>query len=183
MSNGQIPRAKKLILGACKNNSRASTCKLQLDQGTSCKTDFLCSMLDSNIFFLIVTLTLLKRKRGHADFQTRPPIMRVHWAANCLMQWFNTLRSIDLFPLELARIADISISFRPSGASAKDVRGKKEQECYAGYNTCHKSLKQKPFVFNVLQISYIHSSHLCSHSNVPLSFPRLQNSPYFCVFK
>ena len=90
------------------------------------------------------------------------------------MQWFNTLRSIDLFPLELACIADISISFRPSEASAKDVRGKKEQECYAGYNTCHKSLKQKPFVFNFLRISYIHSSHLCSHSNVPLSFPNVE---------
>ena len=134
-------------------------------------------------FFLNCHSNIIEEKKGPRRFPDKTPIMRVHWAANCLMQWFNTLRSIDLFPLELACIADISISFRPSGASAKDVRGKKEQECYAGYNTCHKSLKQKPFVFNVLQISYIHSSHLCSHSNVPLSFPRLQNSPYFCVFK
>jgi len=33
-------------------------------KGTSCKTDFLSSLLDSNIYFLIVTLTLLKRKRA-----------------------------------------------------------------------------------------------------------------------
>ena len=39
------------------------------------------------------------------------------------------------------------------------------------HNTRHKSLKQKAFVLNFLQISFIHSSHLCSHSNVPLSFP------------
>ena len=38
-------------------------------------------------------------------------------------------------------------------------------------NTCHKSLKQEPFVLNFLQISYIHSRHLRFHSNVPLSFP------------
>ena len=42
------------------------------------------------------------------------------------------------------------------------------------YNTRHKSLKQEPFVLNFLQISYIHSSHLCSHSNVPLSFPNVE---------
>ena len=42
------------------------------------------------------------------------------------------------------------------------------------YNTRHKSLKQKPFVLNFLPISYIHSSHLCSHSNVPLSFPNVE---------
>jgi len=41
------------------------------------------------------------------------------------------------------------------------------------YNTRHKSLKQEPFVLNFLQISYIHASHLCSHSNVPLSFPNV----------
>ena len=35
-------------------------------------------------------------------------------------------------------------------------------------------MKQKPFVLNFLQISYIHSSHLCSHSNVPLSFPNVE---------
>ena len=43
-------------------------------------------------------------------------------------------------------------------------------------NTRHKSLKQEPFVLNFLQISYIHSSHLCSHSNVPLSFPNVEPS-------
>ena len=42
------------------------------------------------------------------------------------------------------------------------------------YNTRHKSLKQKPFVLNFLRISYIHSSHLCSQSNVPLSFPNVE---------
>ena len=42
------------------------------------------------------------------------------------------------------------------------------------YNPRHKSLKQKPFVLNLLKISYIHSSHLCSHSNVPLSFPNVE---------
>ena len=42
------------------------------------------------------------------------------------------------------------------------------------YNTRHKSLRQEPFVLNFLQISYIHSSHLCSHSNVPLSFPNVE---------
>ena len=41
-------------------------------------------------------------------------------------------------------------------------------------NTRHKSLKQEPFVLNFLQISYIHSSHLYSHSNVPLSFPNVE---------
>ena len=41
-------------------------------------------------------------------------------------------------------------------------------------NTRHKSLKQEPFVLNFLQISYIHASHLCSHSNVPLSFPNVE---------
>ena len=45
-----------------------------------------------------------------------------------------------------------------------------------GNNTRHKSLKQEPFVLNFLQISYIHSSHLCSHSNVPLSFPNVEPS-------
>ena len=39
------------------------------------------------------------------------------------------------------------------------------------HNTRHKSLKQKAFVLNFLQISFIHSSHLCSPSNVPLAFP------------
>ena len=38
----------------------------------------------------------------------------------------------------------------------------------------HKSLKKKPFVLNSLQISYIHSSHHYSHSNVPLSFPNVE---------
>ena len=42
------------------------------------------------------------------------------------------------------------------------------------YNPRHKLLKQKPFVLNLLQISYIHSSLLCSHSNVPLSFPNVE---------
>ena len=41
-------------------------------------------------------------------------------------------------------------------------------------NTPHKSLKQEPFVLNFLQISYIHSWHLRSHSNVPLSFPNVE---------
>ena len=47
------------------------------------------------------------------------------------------------------------------------------------YNTRHKSLKQQPFVLNFLQISYIHSSHLCSHSNVPLSFPNVEPSAFW----
>ena len=74
MSNGQIPIGKKfwglvkMTLGLVN-----CTCELQLDHGTSCKTDFLYSLLDSNIFFLIATLTLLKRKRGHTGFQIRPP--------------------------------------------------------------------------------------------------------------
>ena len=41
------------------------------------------------------------------------------------------------------------------------------------YNTRHKSLKQKLFFLNFLQISYIHYSHLFSHSNVLLSFPNV----------
>ena len=48
-------------------------------------------------------------------------------------------------------------------------------------STCaarHKSLKQEPFVLNFLQISYIHASHLCSHSNVPLSFPNVEPSVF-----
>ena len=44
------------------------------------------------------------------------------------------------------------------------------------YSTRHKSLKQEPFVLNFLQISFVHSSHLCSHSNVPLSFPNVEPS-------
>ena len=52
----------------------------------------------------------------------------------------------------------------PTNASQTDLKS---------YNPCHKSLKQ-PFVLNFLQISYIHSSHLCSHSNVPLSFPNVE---------
>ena len=32
------------------------------------------------------------------------------------------------------------------------------------------------FVLNFLQISYIHTSHLCSHSDVPLSFPNVEPS-------
>ena len=42
------------------------------------------------------------------------------------------------------------------------------------YSTRHKSLKQKPSVLNFLRISYIHSSHLCSQSNVPLSSPNVE---------
>ena len=33
---------------------------------------------------------------------------------------------------------------------------------------------RKPFLLNFLQISYILSSYLCSHSNVPLSFPNVE---------
>ena len=44
----------------------------------------------------------------------------------------------------------------------------------SSYNTRHKSLKQKAFVLNFLRISYIHSSHLCSQSNAPLSFPNVE---------
>ena len=47
------------------------------------------------------------------------------------------------------------------------------------YNTCHKSLKQEPFVLNFLQISYVHSWHLCSHSIVPLSFPNVELSVFW----
>ena len=46
------------------------------------------------------------------------------------------------------------------------------------YYTRHKSLKQEPFVLNFLQISYIHSSHLCSHSDVLLSFPNVEPSVF-----
>ena len=42
------------------------------------------------------------------------------------------------------------------------------------YNTCHKRLTQEPFVLNFLQISYIHSWHLRSHLNLPLSFPNVE---------
>ena len=47
------------------------------------------------------------------------------------------------------------------------------------YNTRHKSLKQEPFVLNFIQISYIHTSHLCSHSNMPLSFPNVEPSVFW----
>ena len=50
---------------------------------------------------------------------------------------------------------------------------------WVDYNTHHKSLKQWPFVLNFLQISYIHSSHLCSHSNVPLSFQNVEPSVFW----
>ena len=42
------------------------------------------------------------------------------------------------------------------------------------YNTRHKSLKQEPFFLNFLQISYIHSWHLCSHLNLALSFSNVE---------
>ena len=43
------------------------------------------------------------------------------------------------------------------------------------YNTCYKSLKHEPYVFlEFLKMSYIHSSHLSSHSNVQLSFPNVE---------
>jgi len=48
-------------------------------------------------------------------------------------------------------------------------------------NPRHKSLKQKPFVLNFQQISYIHSSHLYSHSNVPLSFPNVEPHVFWCT--
>ena len=44
-------------------------------------------------------------------------------------------------------------------------------ECY---NPRHKSLKLKPCFLNFLQISYIQSLRLCSHSNVLLSFPNVE---------
>ena len=50
---------------------------------------------------------------------------------------------------------------------------------YLDYNTGHKSLKEEPFVLNFLQISYIHPLHLCSHSNVPLSFPNVEPSVFW----
>ena len=85
--------------------------------------------------FLNCYSNIIDEKKGPHRFPNKTPIVGVHWAANCLMQWFNTLRSIDynntFFWLELACIADISMSFRPSGADAKDARGKKEQDCYA----------------------------------------------------
>ena len=49
----------------------------------------------------------------------------------------------------------------------------------SSYNTRHKLLKQEPFVLTFLQISYIHSSHLCSHSNMPLSFPNVEPSVFW----
>ena len=46
-------------------------------------------------------------------------------------------------------------------------------------STRHKSLKREPFVLNFLQISYIHASHLCCHSNVLLSFPNVEPSVFW----
>ena len=46
-------------------------------------------------------------------------------------------------------------------------------------NTRQKSLKQKAFVLNFLRISYIHSSHLCSQSNAPLSFPNVESRVFW----
>ena len=51
--------------------------------------------------------------------------------------------------------------------------------CLGSYNTRHKSLKQKPFFLNFLQIFYIHSSHLCSHSDVLLSFPNVERRVFW----
>ena len=42
------------------------------------------------------------------------------------------------------------------------------------YNARHKLLKQEPSILNFLQISDTHSSHLCFHSNVPLSSPNVE---------
>ena len=47
------------------------------------------------------------------------------------------------------------------------------------YNTRHKSLKQEPLVLNFLQISNIHASNFCSHSNVPLSSPNVEPSVFW----
>ena len=104
---------------------------------TSCKTDFLPSMLDSKILILFLNCysNIIEEKEGPHRLPNKVPIVGVHWAANCQMHWFNTLRSIDydytFFGLELACIADFSISFRPSGANTKDAQDKKEQHCYA----------------------------------------------------
>ena len=64
-------------------------------------------------------------------------------------------------------------------ANPKSTLGKgKSHKCFKicdeYCNTRHKSLKQKAFVLNFLRISYIHSSHLCSQSNAPLSFPNVE---------
>ena len=47
------------------------------------------------------------------------------------------------------------------------------QDEWHNYNIRHKSLTQKLFFLNFLQISYIHSSHLYSHSKQVLSFPNV----------
>ena len=57
------------------------------------------------------------------------PIVRFHWTANCLMQWFNTLRSLDynntFFWLELACVADVSIFLGQVGQAQKVSEAKR----------------------------------------------------------
>ena len=93
MNNGQIPLVKKLW-GLVKNDSQASTCQPQLAQGTSCKTDLLCSLLDSKIFFFLNCYSnIIEEKKGPHRFPNKTPLLGVHWAADCPLQWFITLRS------------------------------------------------------------------------------------------
>ena len=93
MNNGQIPLVKKLW-GLVKNDSQASTCQPQLAQGTSCKTDLLCSLLDSKIFFFLNCYSnIIEEKKGPHRFPNKTPLLGVHWAADCPVQWFNALRS------------------------------------------------------------------------------------------
>ena len=46
-------------------------------------------------FFLNCYSDIIEEKKGPHRFPNKTPIVGVHWAADCQMQWFNTLRSID----------------------------------------------------------------------------------------
>ena len=70
-----------------------ATLQLQLAQGTSCKTDLLCSLLNSKFFFLNCYSNIIEEKKGPHRFPNKTPLLGVHWAADCPVQWFNALRS------------------------------------------------------------------------------------------
>ena len=102
-----------------------------------------------------------------------------HWLSHCGLQ----LRCYKTDWVQIPPYEDMFLPVTPSASFLSGI------PCYRvlalwsrnyfgshGNNTRHKSLKQEPFVLNFLQISYIHSSHLCSHSNVPLSFPNVEPS-------
>ena len=43
--------------------------------------------------FLNCYSNIMEEKKGPHRFPNKTPLLRVHWAADCPLQWFKTLRS------------------------------------------------------------------------------------------